>query len=226
MTAAQPEDNFVHSADPRALDDLALLAGLRNGDEQAFVHLLDRYGGMLVRLAQIYVSSRAVADEVVQEAWLAVFQGLSQFAGRSSLKTWILQILTDHARARAEREGRSICFSALEDGGRDPAEPAVAAERFLPLDHDRWPGHWSSAPQSWDALPEQLLRAQETRAYIDATIIGLPADQRAVITLRDIEGLSADEVGSVLDISESNQRALLHRARSKIRAALERYLTP
>jgi RNA polymerase sigma-70 factor (ECF subfamily) len=225
MTATQQEHHFVHSTSTDALDDRALLAALRNGDEYAFVHLLDRYGGMMVRLALIYVPSRTVAEEVVQETWLAVFQGLSRFEERSSLKTWILRILTNRAKTRGEREGRSVPFSALEDEDRDSAEPAVAAERFLPPDHDRWPGHWSSVPQSWDALPEQQLLAQETRAYIDTTIMALPANQRLVITLRDIDGLSADEVCSMLTISESNQRVLLHRARSKIRAALEHYLS-
>jgi RNA polymerase sigma-70 factor (ECF subfamily) len=225
MTATQPEDDFVHSASTNALDDQALLAALRNGDEYAFVHLLDRYGGMMVRLALIYVPSRAVAEEVVQETWLAVFQGLSRFEERSSLKTWMLRILTNRAKTRGEREGRSVPFSALEDRDLVPTEPAVAADRFLPPDHERWPGHWSSAPQRWDALPEQQLLAQETRAYIDTTIMALPVNQRIVITLRDIDGLSADEVCSMLTISESNQRVLLHRARSKVRAALEHYLT-
>src|SRR5258705_8648763 len=136
MTATQQEDNFVHSANPDALDDTALLAALRNGDDYAFVHLLDRYGGMMLRLAQIYVPSRVVAEEVVQETWLAVFQGLSRFEGRSSLKTWIFRILTNRAKTRGEHEGRSVPFSALEDRDLDSAEPAVAAERFLPPDHE------------------------------------------------------------------------------------------
>jgi RNA polymerase sigma-70 factor, ECF subfamily len=225
MTVTQQEDPFAHSAYSAALDDSALLAALRNGDEDAFVHLLDRYGGMMLRLALIYVPSRAVAEDVVQEAWLAVFQGLSRFEERSSLKTWIFRILTNRAKTRGEREGRSVPFSTLEDVDMDPSEPAVAAERFLPPDHDRWPGHWATFPQSWDALPEQQLLAQETRVYIDAAIMALPAKQRIVITLRDIDGLAADEVCSILNISESNQRVLLHRARSKIRAALEQYLT-
>jgi RNA polymerase sigma-70 factor, ECF subfamily len=225
MAATQQEDHCMYSADTDTLGDGALLAALRAGDEYAFVHLLDRYGGMMLRLALIYVSSRAVAEEVVQETWLAVFQGLSRFEERSSLKTWIFRILTNRAKTRGEREGRSVPFSAFEDLESEPAEPAVAAERFLPPDHDRWPGHWSSVPQSWEALPEQQLLAQETRAYIDTIITALPATQRIVITLRDIEGLSADEVCSMLTVSESNQRVLLHRARSKVRAALEHYLT-
>jgi RNA polymerase sigma-70 factor (ECF subfamily) len=224
MTAPQPEDNSAHSAHTNALNDTALLARLRNGDEHAFVHLLDRYGGMMLRLALIYVPSRAVAEEVVHDTWLAIFQGLGQFDERLSLKIWILRILTPRAKTRGEREGCSVPFSSLEDENLDPAEPAVAAERFLPPDHERWPGHWSRVPQGWEALPEQQLLAQETRAYIDTTVVALPANQRIVITLRDIDGLSADEVCGLLMISERNQRVLLHRARSKIRAALEQYL--
>ena len=164
MTATQLQDHFVLSASPDALDEGALVAALRNRDEGAFVHLLDRYGGMMLRLALIYLPSRAVAEEVVQETWLALFQGLSRFEQRSSLKTWILRIVTNRAKTRGEREGRAVAFSALEAGDRDRAEPAVAAERFLPPDHERWPGHWSSIPHSWDGLPEQQVLAHETRA--------------------------------------------------------------
>ena len=204
-------------------DDPALLAALRNGDEAAFAHLLDRYGGPMLRIAMIYVPSRAIAEEVVQETWLGVLQGLSRFEQRSSLKTWIFRILTNRAKTRGERERRSVSFSALEDANTDVFEPAVAPERFLPPEHERWPGHWATRPQSWDNLEQHLL-AQETRAHIDAAIAALPANQRSVISLRDVEGLSADEVCGILDISEGNQRVLLHRARSKIRATLEQYL--
>jgi RNA polymerase sigma-70 factor, ECF subfamily len=224
MTLFQPEDNrtTLGSADAFA-DDPALLAALRNGDESAFAYLLDRYGSAMLRIAMIYVPSRVIAEEVVQETWLGVLQGLNRFEGRASLKTWIFRILTNRAKTRGHRERRSIPFSSLEDANTDSFEPAVAAERFLPPDHERWPGHWATMPQRWDNLEQQLL-AQETRAYIDAAILALPANQRSVISLRDIEGLSADEVCGILDISESNQRVLLHRARSKIRAALEPYL--
>jgi RNA polymerase sigma-70 factor (ECF subfamily) len=226
MMSPQKDDRFPASASaPAPDDDSALLAALRRGDEYAFAHLLDRYGGRMLRLAMIYVPSRAVAEEVVQETWLAVLQGLSRFEGRSSLRTWIFRILTNRAKTRGEREGRSLPFSALEETAADAAEPAVAAERFLPAEHERWPGHWASAPQAWDHVPEHHLLAQETRAYIDAAIMALPANQRIVITLRDIDGLAAAEVCSILTISESNQRVLLHRARSRIRGALEQYLT-
>jgi RNA polymerase sigma-70 factor (ECF subfamily) len=224
MTAFQPEDNrpILGSADAFA-DDLALLAALRNGDESAFAGLLDRYGSTMLRMAMVYVRSRAVAEEVVQETWLGVLHGLNRFEGRSSLKTWIFRILTNRAKTRGERERRSVPFSSLEDADTDSFEPAVAADRFLPAEHERWPGHWATKPQSWGNLEQRLL-AQETRAYIDTAIMALPANQRSVISLRDVEGLSADEVCALLDISESNQRVLLHRARSKIRAALEQYL--
>jgi RNA polymerase sigma-70 factor (ECF subfamily) len=226
MTAPQREDNLAQSASSAELDDeIALLVALRNGDENAFVRLLDRYGGMMLRIAMIYAPNRAVAEEIVQETWLAVFQGLSRFEGRSTLRTWIFQILTNRAKTRGAREGRSVPFSAFEDVDAEQAEPAVAAERFLPPDHDRWPGHWSTFPQSWDGIPEHHLLAQETRLYIDAAITALPANQRIVITLRDVEGQSADEVCRVLHLSDSNQRVLLHRARSRIRAALEQYFT-
>jgi len=224
MTVFQRED---HRATPGSADaftdDLALLAALRNGDESAFACLLDRYGSALLRVAMIYVPSRALAEEVVQETWLGVLQGLNRFEGRASLKTWIFRILTNRAKTRGQRERRSVPFSMLEDANTDSFEPAVTAERFLPPDHERWPGHWATMPQRWDNLEQQLL-AQETRAYIDSAIMALPANQRSVISLRDIEGLPADEVCGILDISESNQRVLLHRARSKIRAALEQYL--
>ena len=204
-------------------DDPALLAALRNGEEAAFAGLIDRYGGAMLRIAMIYVPSRAIAEEVVQETWLGVLQGLNRFEQRSSIKTWIFRILTNRAKTRGGRERRSVSFSAFEDSDADAFEPAVAPERFLPPEHERWPGHWATRPQSWDNLEQHLL-AQETRAHIDAAIAALPANQRSVISLRDVEGLSTDEVCGILDISEGNQRVLLHRARSKIRAALEQYL--
>ena len=218
-----------HGDNPRMLggadafpDDLALVAALRNGDESAFAGVLDRYGGTMLRIAMVYVPSRTVAEEVVQETWLGVLQGLNRFEARSSLKTWIFRILTNRAKTRGERERRSLVFSELESADTDSFEPAVAPERFLPPEHERWPGHWATPPQSWDNLEQHLL-AQETRACIDAAIQALPANQRSVISLRDVEGLGADEVCGILDISDSNQRVLLHRARSKVRAALEQY---
>lgn len=173
----------------------------------------------MLRVAMLYVGSRAVAEEVVQEAWLGVLRGLDRFEGRSSLKTWIFRILTNRAKTRGEREGRTVPFSARADDGDD--EPGVAAARFLSADGGPPSGHWASPPRG---LPEERLLAREVRERIEAAIAALPASQRAVITLRDVDGFSSEEVCSVLAISGTNQRVLLHRARSKVRAALEEYI--
>jgi RNA polymerase sigma-70 factor (ECF subfamily) len=200
-------------------EDAELLRALRVGDEQAFAALVAKYGPSLLRLALLYVSSRAVAEEVVAETWLAVFTGLERFEGRSTLKTWLFRILTNKAKTRGQREARTLPFSAFAADG-DEDEPAVDADRFLgPA--QRLAGHWSAPPR---AVPEERLLAGEARARIEAAIAALPPNQRAVITLRDVEGLSADEACSVLGLSETNQRVLLHRARAKVRAAFERYL--
>lgn len=196
-----------------------LIAALRAGDEDAFAEMTRAYNGSLVRVAQIYVSGRAVAEEVVQETWLAVLDGLDRFEGRSSLKTWIFRILTNKAKTRAKRERRTIPFSELEPS-RVP-EPALEPERFRGADDPRWPGHWATPPQAW---PEDRLLSAETRDRLAAAIDGLPGGQRAVISLRDVEGWSAEEVCNALELSETNQRVLLHRARSKVRKALEGYL--
>jgi len=203
-------------------DDLRLVAALRAGDEQAFSALVTTYSSSLVRVAMIYVSSRAVAEEVVQETWLGVLKGLSRFEGRSSLKTWIFRILTNTAKTRAAREGRSIPFSSLvlDDGG----EAAVDPDRFLDASHPTWAGHWDVSPRSVSELPEQRLLSKEVRARIETAVETLPPTQRTVIRLRDIEGFSSDEVCSLLDLTEGNQRVLLHRARSRVRAAIEDYL--
>jgi len=217
-------DEEVSSTGPgAAADELELVAGLRAGDERAFEALIERYHGSLIRLALLYVPSRAVAEEVVQETWLGVLQGLSRFEGRSALKTWIFRILTNRARTRGQREGRSIPFSAVWSPESDASEPAVEADRFLPAEHE-WAGHWMSLPNNWEALPEERLLGRETRAQIQQAIDALPGSQREVITLRDVEGWTSDEVCNMLSISESNQRVLLHRARSKVRRSLERYL--
>lgn len=202
-----------------------LIAALRHGDEAAFVHLVERYQRTMLRVAALYVHTPAAAEDVVQETWIGMLRSLDRFEGRSSLKTWIFRILANRARSRAEREGRSIPFSAL--GGREDDDgPSVEPERFLPPDHERWPGHWSSLPQSWEGLPEQQLLASEVTELIKATIQTLPKAQQMVITLRDIEGWTSDEICAALEVSEGNQRVLLHRARSKVRQALEEYVRP
>ena len=203
-----------------AVAEAQLLEALRAGDEEAFATLVREYQSSLVRVARMYVSTQAAAEEVAQETWLAVLNGLHRFEGRSSLKTWIFRILTNIAKTRAVRDGRTLPFSALQDPGRVP-EAAVDADRFLDSEHERWPGHWAVKPVAW---PEEALVAGETRERLAEAIEALPATQRAVISLRDIEGWSSDEVRNALDLSETNQRVLLHRARSKVRAALESYL--
>jgi RNA polymerase sigma-70 factor (ECF subfamily) len=205
-----------------SVEEDRLLEALRAGDEAAFEELVHLYHGVLLRVAQIWVSSRSIAEEVVQETWLGVLEGLNRFEGRSSLKTWIFRILGNTAKTRAKREGRTLPFSALHDPARVP-EPAVSPERFLDSEHAHWPGHWSAPPASWG--PEERLLGAETREVIAEAVEGLPAAQRAVVSLRDIEGWSSGEVCNALEISETNQRVLLHRGRSKVRRALEEYLS-
>jgi len=200
-------------------DERGLVEALRTGDEQAFSALLHQYHSSLLRVAVTYVRDRQVAEEVVQDTWLAVLRGIDSFRGDSSLKTWLFRILANIARTRAVRERRSIPLSTL---GTYDDEGSVDPDRFL-SDDNRWAGHWVSAPSSWRELPEDRLAAKETLACIAETIEALPDMQRHVITLRDVEGFSADEVCELLALSEVNQRVLLHRARSKVRAALERH---
>jgi RNA polymerase sigma-70 factor, ECF subfamily len=203
-----------------AAAEAQLLEALRARDEGAFTALVREYQPSLVRVARMFVSSQAAAEEVAQETWLGVLNGLDRFEGRSSLRTWIFRILTNIAKTKAVRDGRTLPFSALQDPARVP-EAAVDADRFLDSEHARWPGHWAAKPTPW---PEDALVAAETRERLAEAIEALPATQRAVISLRDIEGWSSEEVRNALDLSETNQRVLLHRARSKVRAALESYL--
>jgi RNA polymerase sigma-70 factor (ECF subfamily) len=200
------------------VDEGALVAALRAGDEAAYVELLNSYGASMLRIAQLYVPTRAVAEEVVQEAWLGVLNGIGRFEGRSSLKTWLYTILTNRAKTRGEREGRTLPFSSLADI-EDDGGLSVDPDRFL--SSGRFEDHWSSPPRP---LPEERLLASETREVVEQAIADLPPNQRVVISLRDVEGLDAHEACSVLGLSETNQRVLLHRARSKVRAALEEYL--
>jgi RNA polymerase sigma-70 factor (ECF subfamily) len=206
---------------PAQVDEHALVERLRAGDEAAFATLVSQYGPQMLRVARLFVSSRSVAEDVVQEAWLGVLKGIDRFEGRSSLKTWIFRILANTAKTRGVREARSIPFSAL--GGEDDDGPAVDPDRFLGAD-ERFPGHWATPPASWAGVPEDRLLARETLDLIEQEIEKLPPAQALVITMRDIEGFSADEVRNALDLSETNQRVLLHRARSKVRRALEEYM--
>lgn len=207
------------TTDPEA----ELLARLRCGDEQAFRTLVERYNATLLRVARLHVRDRQAAEEVVQETWLAVVSGLERFEGRSSLKTWLFRILTNRAKTRGEREARSVPFSAIVAADAAGDDPAVDPDRFQgPA--DRHPGGWAAPPVSWETLPDERLLAQETLARVAAAIEALPPAQREVIRLRDVEGWGSDEVIEVLGLTQANQRVLLHRARSKVRAALETYL--
>ena len=214
----------MHAPDPTYAPppgQAALVDALRRGDEHAFSDLVAEYSPSMLRVARMYVSSRAVAEEVVQEAWLGVISGIDRFEGRASLKTWILRIVTNIAKTRGEREGRSIPFTAVVSRDGDD-EATVDPDRFL--ETGRLAGHWTSAPRRWSELPEEQLVGAETVGTVEAAIAALPEVQRTVITLRDVEGWSSEEVRNALDLSETNQRVILHRARSKVRRALEEYL--
>lgn len=200
--------------------EAALVERLRAGDEAAFTELVDRYHASMVRLATAYVPSHAVAEEVAQEAWVGVLKGIQRFEGRSSLRTWIFRILTNTAKTKGERENRTIAFSSLWETG--PDEPAVPEDRFLAIG-DRDAGHWLSAPSEWEVSPEDTVLTGEMLACVKREMLTLSSNQREVMRLRDIEGWTADEVCNALQISETNQRVLLHRARSRVRRALEAY---
>ena len=197
-----------------------LIERLRNGDEEAFGLLVSRYYNTLLRVAMFYVPNRAVAEEVVQETWIGVLQGICRFEGRSSLKTWIFSILTHRAKTRGQQESRHHSFSSLAAADCATPEQAIEPDRFLPADHSQWPDHWSLPPQSWGESPEKRLLSKETQAHLRLAIAALPESQKEVIRLRDIEQWSSEEVCNVLGISETNQRVLLHRARSRVRRNL------
>jgi RNA polymerase sigma-70 factor, ECF subfamily len=197
-----------------------LLARLRAGDEAAFESLINRHYATLLAVAMSYVKGRAVAEEVVQETWLAVIEGLGRFEGRSSLKTWILAILVNKAKTRGVREARTVPFTTLDTAAD---EPAVPRERFRGPD-DAYPGHWRTPPGNWHASADAAVEDRETLGVVVRAIADLPPAQQTVIRMRDVEGYSSEEVCSALDVSEGNQRVLVHRARSRVRAALERHL--
>jgi RNA polymerase sigma-70 factor (ECF subfamily) len=202
-------------------DERRLVESLRAGDQRAFERLVDQHSPALLRVAMTHVGSRAVAEEVVQETWLGVINGIDRFEGRSSLKTWIFRILTNTASTRGPRERRTVPFSSLAPA--EDEEPLVDADRFFPPGHARYPDHWSVGPTAWNT-PEGGLLAGETREVILRAIGELPEAQRAVVTLRDVEGWPSADVCDVLQLTEGNQRVLLHRARTKVRTALEAYL--
>jgi RNA polymerase sigma-70 factor (ECF subfamily) len=200
--------------------DADVLTRLRAGDERAFEALVLRHQRVMLAVARQYVSTRAVAEEVVQEAWLGVLNGLDRFEGRSSLATWIMRILVNIAKTRGVREARSVPYAALA-GPED--EVSVQPDRFRGP-HDQYPGGWWAFPEDWTRLPEEALLTRETLRAVVEAIDALPPLQRSVISMRDVQGLDAEDVCGLLEISDGNQRVLLHRARSRVRAALERHL--
>ena len=203
--------------------DTELVERLRDGDEATFARLIDAYSAPLLRLAVTFVQSRAVAEEIVQETWMAVVTGIGRFEGRSSVRTWLFKILTNKAKTRALTERRTISFSDFDPNDTD--EPAVDPSRFLPASHPQWPGHWATAPQPWSMGPEGTALDRETLAVLRSALEALPRAQRVVVALRDVHGWPAADICAALDLSEANQRVLLHRGRSRLRAVLERYFS-
>lgn len=223
QSAAAPPSSAMLGA---SQEEIALLSALRSGDEAAFTTLVSRYNPSLLRTALLYVHDRAVAEEVVQDTWIGVLNGIERFEPRASLKAWIFRILINRAKTSAQREGRSIPFSATWDAQNADDDPAVDPERFWPADTPAGrAGWWASPPGEWGMSPEEFVLAAETRTRLNEAISALPPHQREVITLRDVEGLMAEEICNILGITEINQRVLLHRARAKVRQALERYFT-
>lgn len=197
------------------------LQALRRGDESAFRNLVTQYHSTMFRLAMLYSPSRAIAEETVQETWVAVLRGLDGFAGRASLRTWICRILVNIARRRAGAESRALPFSTLND---DPDVSAVPLDKFV--DSGPLAGHWKVERDDWSRMPEDKLLSRELQDVVTHAISRLPPSQREVITLRDVEGWSPSEVSELLQIADGNQRVLLHRARSRVRQAIEDYLAP
>ncbi|MGW7683334.1 RNA polymerase sigma factor [Kribbella sp. NPDC054772] len=197
--------------------DDVLVAGLRTGDEDTFACLLNGWSGSMLRLARSFVSTTASAEEVVQDTWLAVFEGIERFEGRSTLRTWVYRILVNIARKRAVREQRTVPWTSLApDHG-----PTMDPKRFRGAG-DQYPGGWRTFPERWPTTETEVL-AHEVRAAVAAAIDGLPVRQQVVLTLRDIDGHDAEDVCALLEISMANQRVLLHRARANVRGRLERY---
>jgi RNA polymerase sigma-70 factor (ECF subfamily) len=205
-------------------DEHILIERLRARDEAAFTELVERYYGYLLPLADFFVSNRAVAEEVVQETWLAVLNGIDRFEQRSSFKTWISRIVMNLARTRGVRESRMVPFSEFAEKEAENPEAVVDPLRFRAAD-DAYPDHWSVAPRPWNVDPEKQLLSGEIQVVLDRAIESLPEAQRLVLTMHDVNGWTAEEVCNVLAISETNQRVLLHRARSKVRGILETYFS-
>jgi RNA polymerase sigma-70 factor (ECF subfamily) len=198
-------------------DDEVLILALQQGDEKAFTELVGRWSSAMMRMALARTTNHAIAEEVVQDAWLTMLRSLNRFERRSTLRTWVLGIVVNIARARSRAERRLVALPADADG------PTVEPSRFLPADHPRWPHHWAVEPTPW-RTPEDELLAVEIRALIAAAIADLPITQREVLVLRDVEGIPAADACNILGLTDTNQRVLLHRARARLRHALERHL--
>ena len=200
--------------------DGQVVASLRAGDEQTFRELYERHYAAMKRVARSHVESDAVAEEIVQETWVGILTGIDRFEGRSALGTWIFSILLNQAKSHSSRERRTLPFSSISPSGED--ETAVPADRFQ-KDDEAWPGHWATPPRPWQR-PDRRVLSLETRERIRHAMVGLPERQRLIVGLRDVDGLSSGEVCSVLGLSRENERVLLHRGRSRLRAALEEYV--
>ncbi len=203
-----------------ASEERRLVEALRTGEQSAFEKLVDVYGASMLRVATAYVRTHTVAEEVVQDTWVQILRSIDGFEGRSSLRTWMFVILGNCARKRAEREGRYVSFT---EHGDQQEEPAVDPARFFPATHPRWGGMWTTLVDGWEELPDEVLISGEARARITEAIEALPPNYATVFTLRDIEGWEGSDVCALLGISPENQRVLLHRARARIRAAVEEY---
>jgi RNA polymerase sigma-70 factor (ECF subfamily) len=222
MVNEPPSTGPLHDRSARA-SEADLVAAICSGDEDAWIQLVRRYGPTMYRIALLYVPDRALAEEVVQETWLAVLTGIRRFEGRSSLKTWLCRIVNNRAQQRAATERRSLPFSALSKGEVAAGESSVDSDRFRGIG-ERWTGFWTSCPEHWTERPEASLLTHETIEIVERAVALLPPAQRTVVTLRDILGWDADEVCDLLSITASHQRVLLHRARTKVRRALEEHL--
>jgi len=199
------------------LDDSELVRRVRAGDRSAFAGLVRRHGGALLRFARLFVRESSAAEEVVQDTWVVVLEGLDGFEGRASFKTWLYRILANRARTHAVREGRSVPFSALSE--TEGKEHSVDPERFDAR------GMWRDPPVGWtDETPERLALEAETRQVMEAAVQALPPAQRAVLVLRDEDGLETEEICNLLGLTVTNQRVLLHRARTRVRQAVEEHM--
>jgi RNA polymerase sigma-70 factor, ECF subfamily len=217
---AMPPELVSASVAEHSAPDERLVAALRAGDERTFRELFQRHCPAMTRVARSYVQSDAVAEEIVQETWLAILTGVDRFEGRCALGTWMFSILINQAKTHNARERRAVPFSSISPSGGD--EPSVDADRFH-KDDEAWPGHWATPPRPWQK-PDRRVLSLEARARLKDALSQLPVRQRLVVGLRDVDGLSAAEVCDLLELSRENERVLLHRGRSRLRAALEEYI--